>query len=61
MDSITFHTFWTVFMMVAFIALIVWVMSGRQKKVFDEASRIPLEDDADLDVTTPSKKGDNHE
>ena len=61
MDSITFHAFWTVFMMAAFVTLIIWVMSGKQKKAFDEASRIPLEDDSDLDITTPSNKGDNHE
>jgi cbb3-type cytochrome oxidase subunit 3 len=52
MDSITFHTIWTVFMMAAFVALVLWVISGRQKKAFDDASRIPLEDDSDLGATS---------
>ena len=60
MDSITFHTIWTVFMMVAFVALIVWVMSGKQKKAFDDASRIPLGDDSDIDVTS-SNGGKNND
>jgi len=52
MDSITFHTIWTIFMMVAFVALVVWVMSGKQKKAFDDASRIPLGDDSDTGATS---------
>ena len=59
MDSITFHTIWTVFMMIAFVALIVWVMSGRQKKAFDEASRIPLGDDSDHGVTSANRSNNN--
>ena len=59
MDSITFPTIWTVFMMIAFVALIVWVMSGRQKKAFDDASRIPLGDDSDLDVTSANRSDNN--
>ena len=61
MDSVTFHALWTVFMMAAFVLLIFWVISGKQKKTFDEASRIPLQDDADLEITKPSNRGDNHE
>ena len=41
MESISFHTFVTVLMFTAFITLVIWVMSGKQKKVFDAASRIP--------------------
>jgi len=61
MDSITFHTAWTVFMMVSFVALIIWVMSGKQKKAFDDASRLPFGDDSDFKVTTSSNGGSNHE
>ena len=31
MESVTFHTIWTVFMMASFVTLIIWLMSGRQK------------------------------
>ena len=57
MDSITFHTIWTIFMMAAFVALVVWIMSGKQKKAFDDASRIPLGDDSDPEA--PSSNGSN--
>jgi len=61
MDAITFHSIWTVFMAVSFVTLIVWVMSGKQKKAFEEASRLPLGDDSELDVTTSSNGSNNHE
>lgn len=61
MDSIAFHSMWTVFMMATFVTLVVWLMSGKQKKAFDDASRIPLEDDSDLKVATSSNGGNNHE
>ena len=47
MDTISFHSFWTLLTMLAFIAMVVWVWSGKQKSAFDKASRIPLEDDID--------------
>lgn len=61
MDSITFHIVWTVFMMASFVTLVIWVMSGRQKKAFDDASRLPLGDDSYLEATTSSNGSNNHE
>jgi len=34
-------------MLVVFIGIIVWAWSGKRKKAFDEAARIPLEDGDD--------------
>jgi cbb3-type cytochrome oxidase subunit 3 len=48
-------------MMASFVTLIIWLMSGRQKKAFDDASQIPLGDDSDFDTSTSSNGGDNHE
>lgn len=45
MEAITFHTILTVFMATAFVVLILWVASGRQKKTFDEAAQLPLSED----------------
>ena len=45
MESITFHMIVTVFMATAFVVLILWVASGRQKKYFDEAAQLPLTED----------------
>lgn len=44
--SISFvQTVWTVVAMVFFIAIVIWAWSGKRKKDFDEASRMPLEED----------------
>lgn len=45
MQYTTFHTILTVVMLIAFVVLIFWVMSGKQKQDFERAARIPLEDD----------------
>ena len=61
MDSMIFHALWTLFMMAAFVALIVWVMAGKHKREFDDASRIPLEDDSCPDAVTSSNRDNDHE
>lgn len=48
-------------MMASFVTLVIWVMSGRQKKAFDDASRLPLGDDSYLEATTSSNGSNNHE
>jgi cytochrome c oxidase cbb3-type subunit 4 len=35
----------TVVMFVAFIAIVVWAWSSKRKAAYDEAARVPLEDD----------------
>ncbi|XXK44342.1 cbb3-type cytochrome oxidase subunit 3 [Porticoccaceae bacterium nBUS_17] len=35
----------TIFVFVSFIGLVIWAYSDRQKLEFDEASRLPFEDD----------------
>ena len=45
MDTSIFHSIWTVLAMASFIALVIWAWSGKQKKSFEEASRLPLEDE----------------
>jgi cbb3-type cytochrome oxidase subunit 3 len=36
---------WTVVVCVAFLAIALWAWRGARKHEFDEAARIPLEDD----------------
>ena len=45
MDQVTAHIVWTVFMFVAFVALVVWLLGSGRNKAFDEAARIPLQED----------------
>lgn len=40
----------------AFIGLVFWAYSGRRKKDFDEAARLPLDNDALLKPGTDTNK-----
>jgi cbb3-type cytochrome oxidase subunit 3 len=42
-----FFTVWTVVAAVIFCGVTVWAMSGARKAEFDEAARIPLDDETD--------------
>ena len=40
-----FHSLWTIAVLAIFIGIIIWAFSKGRKNAFDEASRLPLEDD----------------
>jgi cytochrome c oxidase cbb3-type subunit 4 len=48
------HSIWTVLLFVLFIGIIVWAWSAKRKRGFDEAARLPLEDE---DVTPERPTG----
>ncbi len=52
---VIFHSFWTVFLFVLFLAITVWAWSARRKADFDEAARLPLEDDV-MHETPPHRE-----
>ena len=41
------HGVWTAVLLAVFAGIIVWAWSGRRKRDFEEAARLPLEEDAD--------------
>ena len=45
MDAGLAHGLWTALLLVTFAAIVGWAWSGRRKRDFDEAARLPLEDD----------------
>ena len=45
MDTGFLHGVWTALLLVAFAAIVAWAWSGRRKRDFDEAARLPLEED----------------
>jgi cytochrome c oxidase cbb3-type subunit 4 len=45
----------TAFVMIAFIGLVIWAYSKKQKKSFDEAANLPF---ADEEATAPGHKGE---
>ena len=49
-----FHSLWTVVVLVVFVAIVVWVFSGKRKQRFEEAARIPFQDD-----DAPAESGDH--
>ena len=53
MDFDFMHSIWTVVMFVLFIGIVVRAWSAKRKRRFDEAARMPLEDD---DATNGDKK-----
>lgn len=45
MDLNDFRSLWTLCSFIAFIGVVVWAYSARQKPRFEAAARLPLEDD----------------
>ena len=65
MDAGFLHGVWTAALLAVFAAIVVWAWSGRRKRDFDEAARLPLEEDEDAagdvtDVTEPREPGARH-
>ena len=53
MDAGLLHGLWTAAMIAVFAAIVVWAWSGRRKRDFEEAARLPLEED----VTDRARRG----
>ena len=56
MNLAMFHSFWTVGALIIFIGIIIWAFSKKRHQDFEEASRLPLEDDQHI-----SRKDKNSE
>ena len=39
------HGIWTAALLAVFAAIVAWAWSGRRKRDFDEAARLPLDED----------------
>jgi cytochrome c oxidase cbb3-type subunit 4 len=40
-----FQSIWTIVVMITFLAIVWWAYSALRKTAFDQAARLPLEDD----------------
>ena len=50
--QVTIQTIWTLLAFLAFIGIILWAFSPRRKKSFEEAARLPLDDEtAEAQIT----------
>jgi len=43
-----FHSLWTLALFALFIAIVFWAWSGKRKSEFEQAARLPLDDDNPL-------------
>ena len=60
MDLTIVHAYWTVAMLVIFVGIWVWAWSSKRKTAFDEAARLPLEEDTDIAPTNAKTKEKKH-
>ena len=60
MDAGILHGLWTAAMIAVFAAIVVWAWSGRRKRDFEEAARLPLEEDGEDEVTDRQTHGARH-
>jgi cytochrome c oxidase cbb3-type subunit 4 len=44
-DLALVHSLWTVLLVVAFLGIVAWAWSSKQRSKFDKAARMPLEDE----------------
>jgi cytochrome c oxidase cbb3-type subunit 4 len=47
MDYSTFSSMMTVVMLIVFLGIVAWACSGKRSADFEEAARVPLDDDED--------------
>ena len=59
MSLAEFHSYWTVLVLVVFVAIVVWVFGIKRKSHYDEVSRIPLDDD--VPIANTQSKGDSRD
>jgi len=59
-DAAVLHGLWTGALLVIFIGIVIWAWSGKRKTGFDEAARIPLDDD-ELEVSSAESKRSDHD
>lgn len=60
MDFTVLQQWWTVIAFVFFLGVIVWVFLPKRKAEFEEASRLPLEDDDMTEsMNTAHKRSEN--
>jgi cbb3-type cytochrome oxidase subunit 3 len=60
MTIISFHSALTLIAVIAFIAMVIWVFSKKQKPSMDRHAMIPLEDDQPIVQSTDSNDKTQH-
>ncbi len=56
MDFTLFQSLWTIVVMVTFLGIVWWAFSSKRKAAFDEAARVPFEDEPQVDNNKTSSE-----
>ena len=54
------HAWWTVALLATFIGIVIWAYSSTRKEEFEEAARLPFDDDEDTSMTSARTDGEAH-
>lgn len=61
MDSAIFHSWYTVLLLVIFVAIVIWAYSSKRKKRFDEAANLPFADEQPKSSKTDTQRRDEEQ
>ena len=50
------HSIWTIVVMVVFLGIVGWAYSSKRQVKFDEAARLPLDDDDSIETMAKEKR-----
>lgn len=50
------HSLWTIVVMITFLSIVVWAYSSKRNAEFEEAARLPLEDDDPMEMNPQEKR-----
>jgi len=57
MEVITWvQSIWTIVVMIIFLSVVIWAYSSKRKAEFDEAARLPLDDDDSVATTVKEQQ-----
>ena len=56
MSLAMFHSIWTVLLLILFVGIVLWAFSSRRKQRFDEAARLPLDEEDDVPGRSSGEK-----
>ena len=56
MDFTFIQALWSIVVFVTFIGIVIWAYSGKRKKSFDEAARLPFDDEPSSDKNKTSSE-----
>jgi len=54
MDFTLIQSLWSIVILITFLGIVLWAYSGKRKTAFDEAARLPFDDEVPGNGDNPS-------